>query len=49
MREYYGTKKIQAEPEDRDGKHGYKVVYPDGYVSWCPRRPFTSPTAPTVR
>jgi hypothetical protein len=40
MREYYGTKKIQAEPETRDGKYGYKVVYPDGYVSWSPQEAF---------
>lgn len=24
-------------PEDRDG---YRVVYPDGYVSWCPKAQF---------
>lgn len=40
MKEYYGTKKIQAQPETRDGKYGYKVVYPDGYESWCPQDVF---------
>ncbi len=23
-----------------DNQHGYKVVYPDGYVSWSPKRVF---------
>ena len=64
MKQYIGTKVIQAEPafrvsckdfknvihpktyavpEDRTGQtweDGYKVVYPDGYVSWSPKEVF---------
>lgn len=64
MKQYIGTKIIQAEPafrvscenfknvihpktyaipEDRTGQtweDGYKVVYPDGYVSWSPKDVF---------
>lgn len=36
MYTYVGLKLIQAEPE----KDGYKVVYPDGYVSWSPKEVF---------
>ena len=27
---YIGVKRIEAYPEDRDGKPGYAVIYPDG-------------------
>lgn len=40
MEVYIGTKIIQAEPEVREGKPGYKVIYPDGYVSWSPKNVF---------
>lgn len=64
MKQYIGTKVVQAEPafrvsagdfknvihpktyavpEDRAGQtweDGYKVVYPDGYVSWSPKEVF---------
>lgn len=40
MREYIGTKMIKAEPQVKDGKEGYKVVYEDGYVSWSPKDVF---------
>src|SRR6266567_2056084 len=40
MNVYYGTKRISAEPQIRDGNHGYKVLYEDGYVSWSPRSTF---------
>jgi hypothetical protein len=40
MKQYIGTKIIQAEPEMKDGKEGYKVTYPDGYVSWSPAETF---------
>lgn len=38
---YIGTKIIQAEPQDKKVgesgiEYGYKVVYPDGYISWSP-------------
>ena len=41
MKEYIGTKLIKAEPLDKNGSQGYKVVYPqpDGstYESWSPK------------
>ncbi len=37
---YYGTKLVKACPEEKDGKPGYRVEYPDGYVSWSPRDTF---------
>ena len=40
MKSYIGCKIIQAEEEIRDGRSGYKVVYPDGYVSWSPKDVF---------
>jgi len=46
MKRYIGTKIIHAEPsfsssdEPPLGKPGYKVVYPDGYVSWSPKDAF---------
>ena len=36
MKQYIGTKVVQAEPAE----NGYKVVYPDGYVSWSPKEVF---------
>lgn len=39
---YIGTKIITAFPEDKDGKAGYQVMYPDGYVSWSPKDVFKS-------
>lgn len=40
MDSYIGAKLIKAEPMTKDGKEGYKVVYPDGYESWSPRDVF---------
>ena len=44
MKKYIGTKLIKAEPLDKDGSQGYKVVYsqPDGseYTSWSPKDVF---------
>lgn len=40
MTKYVGTKLIEAEPRQKDGKDGYKVVYDDGYVSWSPKDVF---------
>lgn len=37
---YIGVKRIEAYPEDRDGKPGYAVIYPDGYKSWSPKAVF---------
>lgn len=40
MKNYIGVKIVKAEPMAKDGKDGYKVVYPDGYVSWSPKEVF---------
>ena len=44
MKNYIGTKLIKAEPLEKDGLAGYKVVYsqPDGseYTSWSPKDVF---------
>lgn len=40
MRNYIGVKIVKAELEVKDGNLGYKVVYPDGYVSWSPKEAF---------
>ena len=37
---YIGVKRIEAYPEERDGKPGYAVIYPDGYKSWSPKDVF---------
>lgn len=40
MERYIGTKIVLAEPEDKDGRPGYAVVYDDGYRSWSPQAVF---------
>ena len=40
MKNYIGVKIVKAEPQVKNGKPGYKVVYPDGYVSWSPKDVF---------
>lgn len=47
MKKYIGVKMIEAESESRriggyqqETEQGYKVVYPDGYVSWSPKKVF---------
>ena len=40
MKAYIGAKIIQAEPQERNGQLGYKVLYPDNYVSWSPKAVF---------
>jgi len=37
---YIGTKIINAEPEELNGRKGYRVIYPDGYASWSPAEAF---------
>ena len=37
---YIGAKLIRAFPENKDGKDGYHVIYPDGYNSWSPKNVF---------
>ncbi len=40
MKNYIGVKIVKAEPQEKEGKSGYKVMYPDGYVSWSPKDMF---------
>lgn len=40
MKKYIGAKIIKAEPQLKDGQPGYKVLYPDDYVSWSPKAVF---------
>lgn len=40
--DYYGTKRVTAWSEQRDGQDGYAVKYADGYVSWSPKDTFDS-------
>lgn len=40
MRTYIGTKIVTAAPQEKDGKEGYAVFYPDGYTSWSPKDVF---------
>lgn len=40
MQTYIGTKIIQAEPQNMNGKDGYAVRYPDDYNSWSPKDAF---------
>lgn len=37
---YLGVKRVEAYLEERDGKPGYAVIYPDGYKSWSPKDVF---------
>lgn len=56
MTQYIGVKLIQAEPAEQhtctntdcaEGIDGYKVIYPDGYVSWSPKDVFEEAYRPT--
>lgn len=38
--DYYGTKRITAWTQEKDGKVGYAVKYNDGYTSWSPKDVF---------
>jgi hypothetical protein len=40
LKQYIGSKQVQAEPADKQGTPGYMVVYEDGYVSWSPKEAF---------
>ena len=40
MKSYVGLKSVEATPQTKDGKKGYKVVYKDGYESWSPKDVF---------
>lgn len=43
---YIGSKQIVAWEEERDGKPGYAVKYPDGYTSWSPKDTFEAAYLP---
>ena len=38
--DYYGTKRITAWEQEKDGAPGYAVKYADGYTSWSPKDTF---------
>lgn len=38
--DYYGTKRVIAWRQEKDGKPGYGVKYADGYISWSPEDVF---------
>ncbi len=40
MTYYYGTKHVEAWPEEKEGKPGYGVRYEDGSSSWSPKAAF---------
>lgn len=44
--DYYGTKRITAWEQDKDGKPGYAVKYRDGYISWSPKSEFDAAYQP---
>ena len=37
---YIGSKQVVAWPQQKDGRDGYAVKYPDGYLSWSPEDSF---------
>jgi hypothetical protein len=37
---YIGFKQILGYEQEKEGKAGYAVTYPDGYVSWSPKEMF---------
>ncbi len=47
-RNYIGCKAITAWPQERDGRAGYGVRYPDGYKSWSPKDTFEAAYLPVV-
>lgn len=38
--DYYGTKRVTAWEQEREGQAGYAVKYADGYTSWSPKNTF---------
>lgn len=40
MENYIGVKIVKAELQEKNGVPGYRVKYPDGYVSWSPKETF---------
>ena len=48
MNYFIGTKIVQATPEQREDKEGYKVVYENDYVSWSPKEVFEKAYLPVI-
>lgn len=46
MVKYIAVKLVEAVPQEKDGEPGYKVKYPDGYTSWCPKATFEKANYP---
>jgi hypothetical protein len=46
MKQFYGTKLVFAEPQEKEGKEGYAVKYNDGYTSWSPKDVFDAAYQP---
>lgn len=46
--DYYGTKRVTAWAQERDGQPGYGVKYADGYQSWSPRETFEAAYQPVT-
>jgi hypothetical protein len=46
MQKYIGVKIVEAEPQSKDGKEGFRVVYEEGYESWCPEDVFLKHNRP---
>ena len=44
--DYIGAKLVKAEPQEGNGRPGYCVRYPDGYISWCPKDVFEAAYLP---
>lgn len=40
MKNYVGVRIVKAEPEERNGKEGYRVKYPIGKNCWIPKEAF---------
>lgn len=47
--DYYGTKRITAWKQEKDGAAGYAVKYADGYLSWSPADVFEAAYQPLDR
>lgn len=44
--DYIGTKLVSAEPQEKGGRPGYRITYPDGYASWSPKDIFEAAYLP---
>ena len=49
MQNYLGVKRVEAEPCEKDGKDGYRIIYPDGYESWSPKKTFEAAYFPIAQ